>query len=421
MQHSLRKLCSAVLLLAFMVAAMPIAASAATWKETWSPTIYKESALNAQKFCTLTAEYPVYRAGTTELHLILTNKTNEMLGYGLPYVLERKLPDGWYTQKVTSTNPDTVIGWPAIGLVAPAKAASGISVSLYFPLQPGEYRIIKDFSKEKPGSTDYPFAAYFTVSADGYDSTQLSSLSPIKTLTANYTFDQAIAEGAFFQSKDGKVYNKENLLNFLTKVQQGIPVKIRMLAYDNLGSLVISDVSYLGEGLKDFYRFFLEQCTLASSNKPFEIMHSYYPYLISYKKSGAYGLFLSERNTTKIKTEGVDEWTLLQTIRSADRKKIPALLKDPFNAPVDPQYRVYDASGSNYAYFYSDREEHSVCYMLQNGKNSDVDLSALKVSLKKLLDMEWSGQDLILTYRTAEGTRCVITYDTLSDNIKGVV
>lgn len=414
------KLCSAILLLAVFIAALPLAASAATWKETWSPSVYKENELNAQKFCTLTAEYSVYRTGTTELHLILTNKTNEMLGYGLAYTLERKQTDGWYAQSLVDAY-GTPVMWPLIGLVAPASAAWGVSISLSIPLTPGEYRIIKEISKEAPGSPNYPFAAYFKVSADGYDSSYLSGFTPIKMLPVQYTFEQAIADGAFYQDKGGKPYNKEGLISFLTKVRQGVPAKVRMLAYGDSGSLVISDVSYVGKGSKISYRFFLEQSTLASNNKPREIIEGYYPYLIGYKKNGAYGLFLSERNTASIKTKGVDEWTLIKDTRKLGREEIEALLKDPVHGPIyrpiDPAFTVYDASGSNYAYLYFDSEQ-TVCYKLQNGKNDSIDLSSLKESLKELLDMEWKTRyELVLTYRTAKGKQCVITYQPYSDTL----
>ena len=248
------KLCSALLLLAVFIAALPLAANAASWKETWSPTIYKESELNAQRFCTLTPGYPAYQTGTTELYLILTNKTREMLGYGLAYVLERKQADGWYAQSLVDEH-GTPVMWPLIGLIVPANAAWGVSISLSVPLQPGEYRIIKEISKEAQGSPNYSFAAYFKVSTDGYDSTYLSGFAPMKMLTAQYTFEQAIADGTFYQDKGDKLHNKESLLSFLAKVQQDVPAKLRMPEYGKDGELIVTDVSYVGETL-EFLSFF---------------------------------------------------------------------------------------------------------------------------------------------------------------------
>ncbi len=151
-----------------------------------------------------------------------------------------------------------------------------------------------------------------------------------------------------------------------------------------------------------------------------QITSCYYPYLLTFHKSGAPGLFLSERNTTSVKAKGVDEWTLIRDTRKLGRKEIAALLKDQSNGlidrPIDPKYMVYDASGANYAYCYFDREELNVCYKLQDGKNDDVNLSSLKNSLKELLDMEWkTPYELVLTYRTAEGKHCVITDQPYSD------
>ena len=426
MRHSLRKLYSAVLLLAVIIAAIPSPSAAVTWKESWSPTVYKDNALNAQTFCTLTAEYPVYRTGTVELHLILANKADELLGYGLAYVLERRQADGWYAQSLVDAQ-GTPMMWPMIGLIAPRKSAWGISISFSVPLQPGEYRIIKGFGREKPGSPEYPFAAYFKVADNGYDSARLSGLAPMNTLPAQYTAAQAIADGAVYQDTNGKLFNKDRLTAFLAKVRQGVPAKVRLLSGDTAGNPVLSDVSYIGKGVKAFYRFFLEQRPLFPVGQPSKVTQSYYPFLISYQKDGAYGLFLSERNTTIIKTTGANEWPLLNAIRRADRKEIMALLKGPVSNPIDleyrtdPEYRVYDASGSSYAYLYFDREEQTVCYKLQDGKNSDVDLSPLEDKLKELLDIEWKTQyALLLTYRTAEGKRCTITYDTRTDQITGI-
>ena len=422
----LTKLCSAILLLAVLLAALPLAASAAAWKAEWVPTRYAEKELNAKSLCVMRTEYPVYRPGVTQLYLTIENKTRSELLYGAEYALEKKREDGWYTQQIISPNEDGVyMGWPAIGYIVPKQETTGTSVYLYIPLEPGEYRIIKRIGTYETPQKDYPFSATFAVAEGGYDPARLSGLTPLSSLTEKYTHEQAIADGVFYLDQDGKVHNKDTLLTFLKRVRQSIPTKLRMLEYGVEGQFIITDITY------DSRLFLLEQCTLRNpmqlsvfvGSKPLEtkykkseIFRRYYPYLISYKKDGKTRLTLSDWIGKPIPE--ANEWRILEDTARVGRRAVAALLKNPYGDlldPLDPYYRVYKQDGKEHVSYALEDGKHILTYSDTPNSIRDIEITEERGILKELLRMEWSDeQTVVLTFAAKGGGKCAITFNVAS-------
>ena len=429
MRYSLRNLCSAVLLLAVMVAAMPIAASAATWKAEWIPTRYSEKELNAKSLCVMSTEYPVYAPGITQLYLTIENKTRGELLYGAEYALEKKQKDGWFTQQILSPNEDgVVIGWPSIGYIVPKRETMGASVSVHVPLQPGEYRIIKEIGTYNTPQKDYPFSAAFIVAEGGYDPARLSGFVPLSFLTETYTHEQAIADGVFYMDRDCTGYNKDTLLAFLTKTRQHIPAKLRMLEDGVEGQFIVTDITY-ESGL-----FLWEQCTLRNpmqldvfvGGKPLqtkykksEIYSRHYPYLISYKKDGKTRLTLSDWIGKPI-LEANEGWIVEDTAR-VGKRTVASLLRNPYGDLFEPDYRVYKEDGKEYVSYELKDGKHMLTYFDTPNSIQDIEITDDRGELKELLRMEWSGsQTVVLTFAAKGGGTCAVTFHTRTQKILNV-
>lgn len=433
MQYSrIIKICSAVLFLALIIAAAPLAASALGWKETWSPTRYGEKELNAKSLCVMRTEYPVYRPGITELYVTIENKTCERLLHGEAYALEQKQGNGWYTQQIIGPDPnEPAIWWPLIGYIVPKRETTGTRIHLHLPLKPGEYRIIKHIGFDETPVKDYPFSATFTVAEGGYDPARLSGFAPLSSLTETYTHEQAIADGVFYIDPDGTAYNKNTLLTFLKRVRENIPAKLRMLEDGVEGQFVVTDITY-ESGL-----FLWEQCTLRNpmqldvyvGGKPLhteykksDILRRYYPYLISYKKDGKTRLTLSDWIGRPIRE--AKEWRIIEDTARVGRRAIAALLKNPYDDMLDlpdSSYRVYQEDGKEYVSYTLKDGKHMLTYFDTPDSIRDIEITEERGLLKELLMMEWTGaQTVTLTFAAKGGGSCAITVNTASGKITDV-
>ena len=425
----LTKICSALLLLAVFIPALPLAANAASWKTEWVPTRYVEKELNAKALLVMRTEYPVYRPGVTQLYLTIENKTRSELLHGAEYILEQKRNDGWYTQQIIGSNPDEpAIWWPDIGYIVPKRETTGTDIRLHFPLEPGEYRIIKRIGTYKTPPKDYPFSATFTVAEGGYDPARLSGYVLLSSLTETYTHEQAISDGVFYLDQDGKVHNKDRLLTFLKRVRQSIPAKLRVLEDGVEGQFIITDITY------DSGLFLWEQCTLRNpmqldiyvDGKPLhtkykksEVFRRYYPYLISYKKDGKMRLVLSDWTSTPIPE--ANEWWIVEDTACVGRRAVAALLKSPYGDLTDPAYRVYKEDGKEWVSYELKDGKHMLTYFDTPNSIRDIQITEERGVLKELLMMEWSAEQTVrLTFAAKGGGTCAVTFNVASEKIMDV-
>ena len=425
----LARICTVLLLLAVFLTSLPLAASAASWKAEWVPTRYAEKELNAKSLCVMHTEYPVYRPGVTKLSLTIENKTRKELLYGEEYALEKKRENGWYTQQIISPNEDGVyMAWPSIGHIAPKQETTGTSVYFYIPLEPGEYRIVKEIGTYETPPKDYPFSATFTVAEGGYDPARLSGFAPLSSLTEAYTHEEAISDGVFYIDWDGTVHNKEALFTFLTKTRQSIPSKLRVLEDGVEGQFIITDITY------DSRLFLLEQCTLRNpmqlsvyvGDTPLQteykksgIYGRYYPYLISHKKDGKTRLTLSDWIGKPIRE--ANEWWIVADTKSVGRQEVAALLKNPYSDLFDPAYRVYKEDGKEYVSYELKGGKHMLTYFDTPNSIRDIEITEARGVLKELLSMEWSKEQTVaLTFATKDGGKCDIAFNVASGKITDV-
>lgn len=385
-----------------LLPALPTLAAQPQYRESWVPSSYTSKTLNVKDFCTVSTEYPVYKTGTESLYLVIKNETSKQLSYGAPYVLEKKQAGRWYAQQIKSTDPNEVIGWPSIGYIVAAKQTRADQIHLYKPLADGEYRIVKSIGYEKTG-TEASFAAYFTVASTGYDSALIAGYVPLSSLKGAYTEEQALADGVFYVNAKGKVFNSDALFTFLTKVQQGTPVKLRMLQYDMQGQCIITDITYKN----NIPAFLFEQRTLKKST----IASRYYPFLITQLSSGKTRLLLSDWFGTPVKE--ADTWTILADTSLVGRSKVMKLLKNPYGFTVEPEYRVYNGGPNQFASYRLDGKERMLYYSETAYSLGTAEL-AVALGPRDILSMQWSGPTVLkLTFTTFdENFRFIMTFDT---------
>lgn len=396
----LKRYLSFLFALMFGFLLLPLTAQA---KGIWVPSIYKDDQLNTETFCTLRTEYPVYKTDATTVHYVMQNNSRQEISYGVITYFERKQADGWYTY----TDPEVDNILIAVDVLPGAPRSEKLDTThTAGPLPAGEYRLIKEFSL---GNKRALFCSYFTVAENGYDSAYLSGYTPLLSLPKNYTREQALSDGAFYVDVKGKAYNKEKLTNFLEKIRQYLPAKLRILQYTTEGDLVLCDISY-GWNNGDFL---LEQDATRDRLGTKTISRSYYPDLILHKANGKTRLMLSEWFLTPVK--GASDWTLLPDIRIAGASKITKLMHSPYYHREEAAYLVYSPDGKQYAGY--DAKAKEIYYTTPNGV-ARAAIADPKSSITAIVDMELKGnRELVLTFRTAGGGRCTITFHTLAGKI----
>lgn len=383
---------------------LPLTAQAKGW---WVPSVYQDDQLNTETFCTLRTEYPVYKTGTTAVYYTLQNNSRQEASYGVITYFERKQADGWYTY----TDPEVDHILIAVDVLPGAPRSEKLDTThTTGPLPAGEYRLIKEIDS---GSKRALFCAYFTVAENGYDSAYLSGYAPLRSLPKDYTREQALSDGVFYVDEKGKACNKEKLIAFLEKIQQYLPAKLRILQYTADGDPVLFDISY---GWDDRH-FLIEQDMTRTRLGPKNISRSYYPELILHKANGKTRLILSEWFLTPV--EGASEWTLLPDIRIAGASRIKKLLHRPYSYREDASYLVYSPDGKQYAGY--DANTNQIYYTTPAGVKTAA-IADPKNSIVFIVDMELkSNRALVLTFRTAGGGQCRITFHTLSGSITSTV
>ena len=101
----------------------------------------------------------------TGLSLRMENTTEIAYITGSFYALERKEDGKW--NEVLKTPSDTARGWTLVAYPIAPKGSREETIDwvwLYGELPPGEYRVIKEISEDKPESETFYLAAEFTIS-----------------------------------------------------------------------------------------------------------------------------------------------------------------------------------------------------------------------------------------------------------------
>jgi|GEM_PF-4371643 len=411
-------------------------AAAPQYIEEWKPSQYAEGVLNRETFCTLRTEYPVYKTGTTSLYLLLKSNTKKTLTYGLSYTLEKKTADGWYAQSVRSADPDVIISYPAVGLDMFAKSTRGQRTGFYIPLAAGEYRIIKSVGADTDGPyTPSPFCAYFTVADDGYDAARLSDYAPLASLPGDYTREQALKDGVFYIDEDNKVFNQDRLFTFLTKAAQGVPAKLRVLAYGKEGQSGLTDYTYLAEQpvflreevIFENGRMLLNPyapptgktggATAPPQGSP--VYSRYYPYIVTKKENGRTTLVISDWIGKPV--EQGESSRIAYDVKPLGTAKILGLLEAINGKKPDDDYRVYRNGLERFASYGLDGKKRMLYYTQTPNSIGVQEIVDSRGIIKDILSMEWrSDTVLLLTFSTKEkDVRCELTFDIASGKITG--
>ena len=388
--------------------------------EKWEPTQYVEKMLNANTFCIMQTEYPTFKTGTKSLFLLITNRGSKGLLFGPAYTLEKKMPDGWLTQTISSTDPDTVLVWKSDAYGVASKTMRGSSIGFSLPLAPGEYRIIKSIGIDGKPDSDTLFCAYFEVADSGYDAEYLSGYAPLASLSEKYTMAQAIQDGAFYMDDEYKVYNPDPLLTFLTKISQGISTKLRV-AYDGKeGGYALTDFINLPEQSYFWAETRIMGATADSERRDRQapsISRSYYNYLNTLKKGDKTMLVMTDWIGKAIEKASFSP--IAYDVNGVGKSKITSLLRKIYGKNPASAYQVYGKDPNTFVSYTNDKGIHKIQYTLTGRSLEEAVIADSKGMIRDLLGIEWTNnQKILLIFSTEEqGAECWITFDPVLNRI----
>lgn len=383
--------------------------------QEWNPTQYAEKELNAKTFCTMQTEYPIYKTGTKSIFLLITNRGSREILFGDAFALEKKEPDGWYTQALRSADPNVVLVWKSDAYNVSKKTSRGDFANFNFPLAPGEYRVIKSVFIDGKRNSEALFCAYFQVTDSGYDAEYLSGYAPLASLPENDTMTQIIQDGVFYMDDANKAYHADHLLTFLTKVSQGVNAKLRV-AYDGKeGGCGITDYIYLAG-----QPYFMAETRLLgaaagsvqSGRQAPSISRRYHSYLSTMEKGGNTMLVMTDWIGKPI--EQASDWAIVYDVNAVGKSKIASLLHKIYGKNPEPDYRVYGKDPHSFVAYSNEKGTHKIRYTLTGKSLEEAVIIDSRSTIKNLLSMDWvDGQTILLVFSTVEqGVTCEITFDT---------
>jgi hypothetical protein len=374
----------------------------------WTPSIYTEENINTNDNITINTEYPVYQPDVEVIYLEITNNTSEEFTFGAEYYIEKKRKDQWYYNHKLQENA----AWNDIGYLLPANSSISdkLYVRAYFgPLAEGEYRIIKNV-----GGTH---SAEFTISKDGYSNENLSGYEPLTDLPKEYIEKTIIANGDYYRDFQGHVYNQDSMYEFIKKVSEQIPSKVRMTNFTDEGDPIITDVTYTGE------HFTIETDTTRDHFGANEIRKITYSYLTSFNENGTIRLILVNDLSKPFDTGDLTEqngyvmlWDV-SVVSDYDLETLVSNMRTSMNA-----YQVYSPDGSKSIIYMPDLGNTMIGWNIsdsQGGSYGDSTfLSEDRNILQELITMEWlDDEKVLLTFTTTENYPCYITFDVVAEKI----
>lgn len=414
MHKSAKRLFYSVLLGSLLFfAALPVYAA----KLVWKPTRFVADELNSKSFCTMNTEYPVYKTGVTSVYVELTNNTKKMIDFGRHFTLERKQADGWYYSDWEYNAGDPVYAFTADGFVVHPKGTSSMRTSFDIwggPLPNGEYRIIKKVYHLGDGENDGYFSAYFRVDDSGYDAEFLSGYAPLNLLPKEYDEQSAIDNGDFYVDVKGKAHNAAAVKTFLEKAISLVEAKVRLYSTDNVGSPIITDVTYRGGGV---FPAFLVERDESRTNSGRIVVKSYYSMLRTRKVNGKTGIYLANTNK-KEHTLSVEELLMpnVATVgKSLAAKAEKEFMQTDYTVLSDDPRIFFHYNGEEFAWWRTTAtggSELRTCKIMDDEDRAD-----------KLLRMTFTGKDevtLIFSCKGQKKTYCKITFDIAQEAVTSI-
>ncbi|MDL2258566.1 hypothetical protein LJC42_05375 [Eubacteriales bacterium OttesenSCG-928-K08] len=364
-------------------------------------------------------EYPVYKTGTDSIFVELTSNAKRELIFGQAFVLEKKRDDGWYSSSWEYGANNTVVhAFTSEGWILPPKQTIGMPTSLGMvgmPLEPGEYRIIKNVFYDNDVKNAGDFCAYFEVCDDGWDTAYLSGYASLEALPRVYSAEQAIANGDFYTDTNGKVYNAENMKEFLQKSMKGINTKIRIFSIDLAGDSIITDITYrMAEP-----RFQIKRDATRTKNGGNSVQISNYRMLGTAKQNGKTGLYLV--NTKEKAYTMAQKFEITPDISKIGKSLCNQVAK---HFATDGRYTIYSQDEENIKWFgygeYFEKEQFAWERITDRGSR---ELATAVITdddgmAGQLLYMRWLDSERVeLWFSSKEFTFCQITFDVKKEAI----
>ena len=281
-------------------------------KEGWVPTFYADKELNTSSTLKMTAEYPVYAPGTTEIQVVMQNTRNKVAFFDNEALIERKTATGW------ECYAEEDIRVPIDGGSIPARGSCAYGVwGFPVPLDPGVYRAIKVLSYDYAKEGRHLISTTFVIAEGGYDRAYMSGYTPLNKLPKSYTQEQAIADDVLFLDDNGKLLGGAKLLDFLQKAAKGYETKLRVLRYNDEGGPFYTDITHR------YGMYTLEQDNTRGPGENSKLLTiEGYNNIITKKIDGKTALVI-----TGAAAKNGEEWVILYDIAAAGASKVTKLLK----------------------------------------------------------------------------------------------
>lgn len=227
-----------ILSIAFLLSVMLLCSCEERLEESWVEgkdiiVTQSLSGMTDASNIVLSTQYPVYGNDCEYIVVIVENNTDENVMLGLYCMLEKKVGDEWMFVRHASGGTDDV------GIICePDNSFSTICYlsSLDYDLDDGEYRIVKQVD-------GFWYAAEFTVGDSEITAETPHGFAPIDVLPADYTLDEAAADGCVCVTAGGDVINGEKLDEFFEYAEQDYWRGQLRIAHTTMeGDLILTDV-----------------------------------------------------------------------------------------------------------------------------------------------------------------------------------
>ena len=227
-----------ILSIAFLLSVMLLCSCEERLEESWVEgkdiiVTQSLSGMTDASNIVLSTQYPVYGNDCEYIVVIVENSTDENVMLGLYCMLEKKVGDEWMFVR------HAIGGTDDIGIICePDNSYSTICYlsSLDYDLDDGEYRIVKQVD-------GFWYAAEFTVGDSEITAETPHGFAPIDVLPADYTLDDAAADGCVCVTAGGDVINGEKLDEFFEYAEQDFWRGQLRIAHTTIeGDLILTDV-----------------------------------------------------------------------------------------------------------------------------------------------------------------------------------
>ena len=323
----------------------------------------------------LSTQYPVYGNDCDYIVVIVENNTDEKVMLGLYCMMEKKVGDEWMFVRHASGGTDD-IGF----YCEPDNSFSTICYlsSLDYDLDDGEYRIVKQVD-------GFWYAAEFTVGDSEITAETPHGFAPLEKLPADYTLDEAAADGCVCVTVHGDVINGEKLDEFFAYAEQIYwRGQLRIVHTTIEGDLILTDVIRQERDRIDIVRD-----TTRDAYDIGAISTSYY----SFFHNTGENIYVSSY------FDLADDPDPFYLISCPDKSAAPGLVGSYYDAFYDGQFSIqsWSPDGRIYAYCRSDNSERPAEFnVTSTGSSRGYLLGDSLPEHTRIIELKWQDANTIM-------------------------